>query len=98
MQGPLLTPGGLCQVWPEKVAYIKDKSLVSFDFEEIRPDANANWLNQSNSNFDTLLPLANRETKLAKRVEDERAVFGLYSLGVITAIGTNGFMTSTART
>ena len=70
---------------PEKVAYVKDKSLISFDFEQISPDANANWLNQSNSNFDTLLPLANRKTKLAKRVEDECAVFGLYSMGVITA-------------
>ena len=70
---------------PEKVAYIKDQNLTSFDFEQIVPDSNSNWLNQSTSNFDTLLPLANRETKLAKRVEDERAVFGLYSMGVLTA-------------
>ena len=70
---------------PEKVAYIKDKDLTSFDFNEVIPDSKSNWLNQSHSDFETLLPLANRETKLAKRIEDERAVFGLYSLGVITA-------------
>ena len=70
---------------PEKVTYIKDRDLTSFDFEQINPDSKSNWLNQSESDFETLLPLANRETKLAKRVEDERAVFGLYSLGVITA-------------
>ena len=70
---------------PEKVTYIKDRDLTSFDFEQITPDSKSNWLNQSDSDFETLLPLANRETKLAKRVEYERAVFGLYSLGVITA-------------
>ena len=70
---------------PDKVAYLKDKGLTNFDFEQITPDSNNNWLNQSNSDFETLLPLANRETKLAKRVEDERAVFGLTALGVNTA-------------
>ena len=51
----------------------------------MNPDKRNEWLNQSNSDFETLLPLANRETKLSKRAEDEQAVFGLYSLGVITA-------------
>ena len=41
-------------------------------------------LNQSSSDFEQLLPLANRETKLAKKPDDERAVFGLYSMGVVT--------------
>ena len=69
----------------DKLAYLKDTKLDSIGFEDITPDKRNDWLNQSNSDFETLLPLANRETKLAKRVEDERAVFGLYSLGVITA-------------
>ena len=69
----------------DKLAYLKDTELDSIGFEDITPDKRNDWLNQSESDFETLLPLANRETKLAKRVEDERAVFGLYSLGVITA-------------
>jgi len=68
----------------DKVAYVKDRTIDGLEFAEITPDAKANWLNQSNSDFEKLLPLANRETKLAKRVEDERAVFGLYSLGIAT--------------
>ena len=68
-----------------KIDYVKAGSLTGLEFGEISPDPTGNWLNQSESDFETLLPLANRETKLAKRVEDERAVFGLYSLGVITA-------------
>ena len=68
----------------DKVEYVKGKTLTSFDFSEIAPDAEGNWLNQSNTDFDGLLPLANRQTKLAKTVADEQAVFGLYSMGVVT--------------
>ena len=69
----------------EKVDYVADKALGAFKFTEISPDTDSNWLNQSDSGFEQLLPLANRETKLAKSVADEQAVFRLYSLGVITA-------------
>ena len=70
---------------PDKVDYIRDKTLANFAFSEITPDANGQWLNQSDGAFQQLIPLANRETKLAKTVADEQAVFGLYSQGVITA-------------
>ena len=50
----------------------------------IRPDKNDNWLNQSNPDFEKLIPLADRATKLAKTPDEEHAVFGLYSLGVVT--------------
>ena len=69
-----------------KIDYVKETgSLTGFEFGEISPDPTGNWLNQSNSNFERLLPLADRQTKLAKSVDEERAVFGLYSLGILTA-------------
>jgi len=68
----------------DKVAYVKDQAIDGLEFAEIIPDAKANWLNQSSSDFEKLLPLANRETKLAKIVSDQQAVFGLYSMGVVT--------------
>ena len=68
----------------DKLAYLREAAISGIDFKDITPDKRNEWLNQSNSDFDSLLPLANRETKLAKRVEDERAVFGLYSLGIAT--------------
>ena len=49
-----------------------------------RPIKRNDWLNQSNSDFERLLSLAGRETKLAKTIADERAVYGLYSMGVVT--------------
>ena len=70
---------------PDKVDYIKDKTLTNFAFTEIAPDVNGQWLNQSDGTFEQLLPLANRETKFAKTVADEQAVFKLNALGVNTA-------------
>ena len=43
-----------------KVEYIKHKILDDFDFNQIAPDEKANWLNQSNSDFEKLIPLADR--------------------------------------
>ena len=68
----------------EKVDYVKNARLLGLGFEEIKPDAAGNWLNQSNSNFEKLISLADRQTKLAKSAEAERAVFRLHSLGIAT--------------
>ena len=68
-----------------KIDYVKAGSLTGLEFGEISPDPTGNWLNQSNSNFESLIPLADRQTKLAKSVDEEQAVFGLYSLGILTA-------------
>ena len=68
----------------DKVDYLTDQTLDGFDFAEITPDGKYNWLNQSDSGFEQLRPLANRETKLAKSTGAEQAVFRLYSLGVVT--------------
>ena len=68
----------------EKVGYIKDRTFDDLEFSEIKPDTKSNWLNQSDSDFEQLLPVADRQTKLAKTAADEQAVFKLYSLGVVT--------------
>ena len=68
----------------DKLAYLRTAAMVEIAFECLAPDSKNNWLNQANPEFSKLTALANRETKLAKRVEDEQAIFGLYSLGVST--------------
>ena len=72
------------EVARDKLAYLKGEGLENIPFETITPDAKGNWLNQSNSNFEQLIPLADRQTKLTKSTEEEQAVFGLHSLGVAT--------------
>ena len=69
----------------EKLSELQKLDLADTLFEEITPDARNNWLDQSTSNFDKLATLADRKTKLAKNVEDEQAVFGLYSMGILSA-------------
>ena len=68
-----------------KLDYLRGAMLNEIVFEDITPDDKSNWLNQSDSDFDHLLPLANRQTKLAKTASDEQAVFKLSALGVNTA-------------
>ncbi len=68
----------------DKLAYLRNATLDSIAFDEITPDAKSYWLEQSDGDFELLMPLANRETKFAKAVADEQAVFGLYSLGIAT--------------
>ena len=69
----------------DKLAYLREAKLDEIAFEDITPDSKNNWLNQSNSDFDSLLPLANKETKFVKFASNDRAVFKLYSLGILTA-------------
>ena len=69
----------------DKLAYLRNAKLGEIPFESISPDAKTNWLNQSNTNFASLMPLADRQTKLAKSAGDEQAVFKLSALGVNTA-------------
>ena len=59
----------------EKLAYLRDTKLGEIAFSEISPDPNGNWLNQSNSDFESLLPLTN----------DSQTLFGVNALGVNTA-------------
>ena len=69
---------------PEKTDYIRGKSLTDFEFREIKPDKNHNWLNQSNSDFEQLLPLVDAQTMRSKTHDGEKAVFKLFSNGIKT--------------
>ena len=70
---------------PGKVEYVKNASLAELGFDEIMPDAKGNWISQSNTNFEGLLLLADRQTKTTKSAAEERAVFKLNALGINTA-------------
>jgi predicted helicase len=69
----------------DKLAFLRTVKFKEIDFDRIMPDKNHNWLNIADNDFDELLPLVNKETKQAKSQKEERAVFKLFSLGVVTA-------------
>ena len=68
----------------DKLSYLRGAKFDEISFVDITPDRKNNWLNQSSSDFDSLLPLANRETKFAKNAIEVQAIFGLHSMGVST--------------
>lgn len=68
----------------DKLAFISTARLPMLNFERIEPDAKNNWLNHANTDFESLLPLVNKETKGAKTQGQESALFKLFSLGVST--------------
>jgi predicted helicase len=69
----------------EKLDWFRNTRFQEIPFERITPDRNGNWINLADTDFDTLLPLADKHTKLAKNKAQEKAVFKLFSLGVVTA-------------
>ncbi len=68
----------------EKLEFLGGTKLGALPFEEIRPDLKGNWISQSSNDFDTLMPIASKETKAAKKAGQEKAIFKLFSLGVVT--------------
>ena len=68
----------------DKLAELAKSNFADMEFQQITPDYKSNWLNKSNPDFAKLMPLVNRQTKFAKDVLQENAVFKLFSPGVKT--------------
>ncbi|WP_291842944.1 type ISP restriction/modification enzyme [Bradyrhizobium sp.] len=68
----------------EKFAYLESTPFEQIQFENIQADSRSGWINQTDNDFDTLLPTTNPETKSARSPSQERAIFRLVSNGVKT--------------
>ncbi|MBB1127441.1 Eco57I restriction-modification methylase domain-containing protein, partial [Thiospirillum jenense] len=75
----------LVQSAADKLTWLDSHQLRDMAVEELIPDDRNQWLDLTNNDFESLLPLASKETKSAKTAGNERAVFKLYSLGILTA-------------
>ncbi len=69
------------QTKDEKLDWFTNIKIEQIPFEQIAPDKKANWVNQTDNNFDDLLPLVDKEVKAGK---SEEAIFKLFSAGVKT--------------
>jgi len=65
----------------DKLNYLYATKIESIEFDKIIPDNKNNWLNQTDNDFDSLLPLCDKSVKSGKA---EQAVFKLFSVGVKT--------------
>lgn len=65
----------------EKLRFLAETKFTDIHFEHITPDKNHNWINQTDNDFDNLLPLVDKDVKTGKAQE---AVFKLFSSGIKT--------------
>jgi len=68
----------------EKLAWLGSARASALAFEEVRPDAKANWINLTTNDFEELLPIASKEAKANSSSRPQRVIAKLYSLGVST--------------
>ena len=68
----------------EKLAFLSNGKLQALDVEEVRPDKDHNWINLTHNDFDTLIPVASKQAKGAKKPSQEKAIFKLFTLGIVT--------------
>ncbi len=68
----------------EKSEFLSARRLAERKLQEVRPDADGNWINQVENDFDALISIATKEAKGAKKTREEKAIFKLFSLGVST--------------
>lgn len=65
----------------QKLEFLAKTKFNQLEFLHIIPDQNNNWINQTDNDFDSLLPLIDKEVKSGKA---ETAVFKLFSSGLKT--------------
>jgi predicted helicase len=68
----------------EKLSFLGPAHLAEMDLQLIKPNERGDWLNVGSSAFDEFLPIADKRTKLADTRQNERAIFKLFSLGIVT--------------
>lgn len=75
---------GFDDFWPKekKLQWFTENPLQKIPFEHITPDAKNNWIELADTDFETLLPLVDKNVKAGNSKE---AIFELYSNGAITA-------------
>ena len=65
----------------DKLQFIGSTKLKEIDFLHTIPDKQNNWINQTNNDFDDLIPLVDKDVKAGL---SEQAIFKLFSRGVET--------------
>jgi predicted helicase len=69
----------------EKREFLVAKRLREHEFDEVRPDAKANWIGNAANDFDELLPVIDKGVKAEAIGARDRAIFKLFGNGLNTA-------------
>lgn len=63
----------------EKLEYLANNPFEKIPFEHITPDKKNNWINQTDNDFEDLIPLIDKDVKAGKT---ENAIFRLFTSGL----------------
>ena len=66
----------------DKLAYLRSATLDGIMFETVTTDSKGTWLNQSQTDFDALISIADKQTKFAKDIADQQAIFEVFANAV----------------
>lgn len=69
----------------DKLMFLAANPVAKMAFQRIEPDKKHNWVNLAENDWDDLIPVADKETKATKWPSRERAIFKLFSNGLVTA-------------
>jgi predicted helicase len=69
----------------EKLEWLGSVRISTVQKEETIPDSKANWINITNNDFPSFIPIASKQTKNSKIKNQHAAIFKLFSLGVVTS-------------
>jgi predicted helicase len=66
----------------EKLDFLSSHKIADIAFESVRPDAKGNWINLTDNDWDSLIPIADPKLKSTKKAKQHRAIFRLVSNGL----------------
>ena len=72
-------PFNVHELRENKINYIENTSFQDIPFDHITPDQKSNWINLTDNDFNTFLPLIDKQVKAGKSQE---AIFQLFSRGI----------------
>jgi predicted helicase len=85
------------EIAEEKLTFLNNAKIGTLQFEPIKPNARHDWIDQADTDFETLVPVISNSTKYAQNRSQERAICKLYSLSVYLPIATIGWWISKRR-
>jgi predicted helicase len=65
----------------DKLNWFREESFDTIDFERIIPDEKGNWINQTDNDFESLMPLMDKDTKSGKH---SKSIFQFFLNGFET--------------
>ena len=68
----------------EKLHFLAENKFQQISFEHMQPDRKGNWLNIDQGDFESLLEIINKDSKLHSGLNNSSSLFKLFSAGVST--------------